>query len=275
MPHRRLIADWDSAYANVPNIPEGASFPPRWAAQAQAFRASLDDRLTSGISYGPHERQAFDLARPVGEPKGLVIFIHGGYWMRFHRTDWTHLAAGPLAHGHAVAFPSYRLCPEVRITDITADARSAIAAAAATVDGPIVLAGHSAGGHLATRAVCSDTDVPSEILKRIRHVVSISGVHDLRPLLRTQLNETFRLDAAEAAAESPALREPLPDLTVTCWAGAGERGEFLRQNALLANIWTGLGASTSVVEEADRHHFDVIDGVADPDHALCRLMVGG
>ncbi len=112
MPHRRLIADWDSAYANVPNIPEGASFPPG-AAQAQAFRATLGERLVSGIPYGPHERQAFDLVRPEGEAKGLVIFIHGGYWMRFHRTDWTHLAAGPLAHGHAVAFPSYRLCPEV------------------------------------------------------------------------------------------------------------------------------------------------------------------
>ncbi len=95
-----------------------------------------------------------------------------------------------------------------------------------------------------------------------------------RPLLRTQLNATFRLDHAEAVAQSPALLEPLPGLAVTCWAGAAERGEFLRQNALLANIWTGLGTSTATVEEADRHHFDVIDGVADPDHELCRLLVG-
>ena len=32
---------------------------------------------------------------------------------------------------------------------------------------------------------------------------------------------------------------------ITCWAGGGERAEFLRQNALLANIWTGLSATTA------------------------------
>ena len=45
-------------------------------------------------------------------------------------------------------------------------------------------------------------------------------------------------------------------------------------NALLANVWTGLGAATAIVEEADRHHFNVIDGLMQPDHPLTRALVG-
>jgi hypothetical protein len=104
--------------------------------------------------------------------------------------------------------------------------------------------------------------------------VSIAGVHDLRPMMRTALNETLKLDAAEAAAESPALLEPLEGVRLTCWVGGGERSEFIRQSALLANIWKGLGAATLAVEEPDRHHFTIVDGLADPDHALTRLLVG-
>jgi hypothetical protein len=79
---------------------------------------------------------------------------------------------------------------------------------------------------------------------------------------------------AEALGESPALLEPREGIRLTCWVGGAERAEFLRQNALLANIWTGLGARTAAVAEPDRHHFNVIDGLADPDHPLSRTLLG-
>lgn len=86
--------------------------------------------------------------------------------------------------------------------------------------------------------------------------------------MRTAMNETLGIDAAEAAAESPALLVPREGARVTCWVGADERPEFVRQSALLANIWTGLGADTSFVVEPGRHHFDVIDGLADRDSPM-------
>ena len=100
----------------------------------------------------------------------------------------------------------------------------------------------------------------------------ISGVHDLRPMLRTQLNDTIGLDVAEARAESPALLEPVVDVPVICWVGANERSEFVRQNALLANVWRGLGMATECVEEPDRHHFDVIDGLCSGVSPMSRAL---
>jgi hypothetical protein len=136
-----------------------------------------------------------------------------------------------------------------------------------------MLTGHSAGGHLASRMICADAPLPGPMQNRIRNVVSISGLHDLRPLMKARMNETLRLDEAEAVAESPALLRPMENARLTCWVGGGERGEFLRQNALLANIWTGLGAATACVVEPDRHHYSVIDGLADAGHALTRTLL--
>jgi arylformamidase len=271
-----MIEDWDDAYSNRAHIAGADDYPPRWAADAAAFRQAMTtaDRAEIDLPYGSAPRERFDLFRPEGLSKGLAVFIHGGYWMLFDKSSWSHLAAGAVARGWTVALPSYTLCPEVRIADITRQIAKAIAAAAERVSGPIVLSGHSAGGHLVTRMVSENGPLAESLRPRLARVVSISGLHDLRPLLHTKMNETLRLDAAEAAAESAALQVPIAGLPLCCWVGAEERPEFRRQNALLANIWTGLGARTSAAEAAGRHHFNVIDELTDPASALTEAWVG-
>ncbi len=141
------------------------------------------------------------------------------------------------------------------------------------VDGPVILTGHSAGGQLVARMMTTTSPLDEAILKRIRHVLAISGLHDLRPIMKRAMNAQLRIDMAEAQSESPALLEPLSDIRLTCWVGGAERAEFIRQNALLANIWTGLGAATEVVVEPDRHHYTVLDGLTDVSHPLTRALL--
>ena len=83
--------------------------------------------------------------------------------------------------------------------------------------------------------------LPEAVTRRLARVVSVSGVHDLRPLLNTGMNATLRLTEAEAAAESPALAEPLADVAFTAWVGAQERPEFLRQARLIEEAWAAKG----------------------------------
>lgn len=269
------VMDWDDAYANGANIAGGDRWPGVWVEPARAFRQLLEteDRARLDLRYGDQTRNRLDLFLPEGTPKGLVVFVHGGFWMKLDKSFWSHLAAGPLAHGHAVAMPSYTLCPDIRIAGIAREVAQAIEMAATEVDGPVRLTGHSAGGHLVTRMICQASPLAESIKERVANTVSISGLHDLRPMMRTAMNLTLAIDGAEAATESPALVEPMDGARLCCWVGGNERSEFLRQNALLANVWTGLGASTMVVEEPDRHHFNVIDGLADPDHPLTRTLL--
>lgn len=265
------ITDWDDAYANAANIPNGDKWPAAWVGPAQAFRDQAQCQLD--LPYGDLPREKFDLFLPKGTPEGLVVFVHGGFWVRLDKSYWSHLAAGPVSQGWAVAMPSYTLCPETNVTGIVAQAARAVETSATKISGPIRLAGHSAGGQVVSRLMCTDSPLSTSVADRIAHVVSISGLHDLRPLLRTRLNADIRLTETEARAQSPALLTPRDGIPLTCWVGQSERSEFLRQNALLANIWKGLGATTQAVEEPDRHHFDVIDGLVDADSPLCQTLL--
>jgi acetyl esterase/lipase len=264
------ISNWDDAYANTPHIAGGASYPARWSTRAKAFRDEIvaARRGELDLAYGEAERERLDLFHPTGVAKGLTIFAHGGYWMAFDKSSWSHLAAGALSRGWAVCLPSYTLTPQARITTITQQFAAAVRFAAGLVAGPLRLAGHSAGGHLVTRMVCEDSPLSAALRSRIDHVISISGLHDLRPLLRTQMNTTLRLDRGEAERESAALREPLAICPMTCWVGGAERPEFIRQSQLLANIWSGLGAVVDCAIADGRHHFNVIDDLIDPQSRL-------
>ncbi|MER8752794.1 alpha/beta hydrolase [Mesorhizobium sp. M1050] len=271
----RHIVDWDDAYANGANIAGSDRWPAAWAEPAQAFRDALsaEGRARLDIAYGDGPRNRLDLFLPNVAPKGLVVVLHGGYWLETDKNMWSQLANGAVSSGFAVAMPSYTLCPDIRIAGIVGEIGAAIDKAAAMIDGPLMLTGHSAGGHLATRMVTISTPLAADVARRIRHVVSISGLHDLRPLMRTGMNKALAIDEEEALAESPALLRPMDGARITCWAGGSERAEFLRQNALLANIWTGLGAATSTVVEPDRHHYNIVDGLADPAHPLTQALI--
>ena len=162
--------------------------------------------------------------------------------------------------------PSYDLCPDVHIPDITQQIATSITHAATRIDGPIVLAGHSAGGHLVAR-MCGPGMLPDDVFHRLRHIMPISPVSDLRPLLNLSMNADFRLNMAQATAESPALMPP-PNVPVTVWVGAQERPVFLDQAEWLAKAWT----ATHIVEQ-NRHHFDVIDGLKDTNSDMVRRLI--
>lgn len=265
-----MIQNWDDAYDNVGHIAGSASYVGRWAALAAAFRAEMVDlgRAQLDVCYGEHHRERFDLFHPETRRKGLFIFVHGGYWKAFDKSFWSHLAAGMLKKGWAVAMPSYVTAPEGTIAQMTRQVASAICTTAACIDGPLVLAGHSAGGHLVTRMVCADVWLPDPVRDRIQRVVSISGLHDLRPIMRTKMNEVIGMDWEMACLESPALLRPIDGIRLTACHGGNELPEFRRQAALIANIWQGLGVATELHELAGLHHFNVLDGLMGDDREV-------
>ena len=79
---------------------------------------------------------------------------------------------------------------------------------------------------------------------------------------------------SDAVSESPALLMPREGLNITCWVGADERPEFVRQNDLLANIWSGFPVNISCVEAAGKNHFTVINDLEIPNSPLTEVLVG-
>lgn len=264
-------APWESvpdptAYDNAARIPGGDTYFPRWRAQADGFRRR--NRARVGLPYGEHPRAAFDLFLPAGEANGVLVFVHGGFWRQSGREDWSHLAGGALGRGWAAALPSYPLCPEVRIAEITRNVVQAVTAIAAETSGPIVLAGHSAGGHLVLRMACADVALPPEVRARLSGVLAISPLSDLQPLMHVPQQADWRIDLDEAASESPR-RHPEPDLPVQIVVGGAERAAFVDQARWMADAWPR--ASLEIVPL--RHHFDVIEPLTDPDSSMLTALL--
>ncbi len=233
----------------------------RWRAWSDDVRAhTLHAR---DLRYGESADETLDLVVPhTGAP--LVVFFHGGYWRRLHKDDHTFVARGLAPHGVAVAIVNYGLAPAVPLEEIVAQAQRSVAwlRANATAHGAdpsrIVVAGHSAGGHLA--AMCA-VDAP------VAGVVSLSGLHDLRPIAKSFVNEWLQLDDARAAALSPALLAPAAPTRVEAIAGTRESEAFKDQARALADAWRAYGCDASS-GESDDDHFTLLSRLVDPNDPL-------
>lgn len=266
------IDNWSAAYDNRAVVSDPEGIFTAWKNDAAAFRgtnAPLD------IAYGDGGRERIDLFHPAGDPQGLCVFIHGGWWSYFGREYFSHLAAGALSRGWSVAMPSYSLCPDINIGGITAQMVQATACACKVApDGPLVICGHSAGGHLATMMGTCEAGLDGESTNRLKRIVSISGIADLRPLMKTKMNEILNIDKAEARRSSPVFMTPAGGYDYVGCAGADELAEFRRQNALLTGYWGG-AVSSRHLEVDGCNHFNVIDLLRTPDSVLTQLMTLG
>ena len=269
-------ADPDDAYENRIHIPDADRHLAAWPKDAATFRRSFAG-ADLNLAYGSSKRTHYDLFTPKGGIEaacGLAAFVHGGYWVALSKDDFSHMAAGLLARGWAVAILGYTLAPQARITQITREISTAVEHLGKTGTGPLRLIGHSAGGHLVSRMMCDDITFGPVTTQRLDRVLSVSGLHDLRPLQRLAKNELWQLDDNESHAESPLLRTPRPGIDLVCLAGADERPEFIRQNAILPLAWQGLGANCHSQLLAGHNHFTIIETMTQPDSRLCELVDG-
>ncbi|WP_310620070.1 alpha/beta hydrolase [Flexibacterium corallicola] len=263
------IKDWDTAYSNSRAVPEAHQIFQSWAALSERYRQEMPCELD--IAYGGGQRERFDIFHSANKPpKGLVVYVHGGYWKAFDKNSSSFIAGGLNSHGYSVAVPSYSLCPQVSISDIRNQIAKSIECAAERIDGPIILSGHSAGAQLVARMICADTQLPDYILGRIQNVVGISGVYDLRPIINTSMNQELLIDEKEARVESPSLKDPASGKKMACWVGAQELPEFLKQSRDLYRSWKNSDCHIQYQEAQFQNHFTVLSDMTEAASPLVR-----
>jgi arylformamidase len=252
------MIDMEAEYNNLAKVREHPAIIAGWVRDAAAFRvthatAELD------LAYGPTPRQVLDLFWPAPQRNSpLALFIHGGYWQRLDKDYFSHFARGLLAHGVAVAMPSYDLCPQVTLAELTDQIRGMVAFLHRRHGRKPLATGHSAGGHLSAMLL-ADGLVPAAL--------PISGLFDLAPMLSTSMNTALALDATEARRLSPLFLPP-PAGRLHAVVGGEEGPEFARQSRGIAEAWHGTWESLP-----GHNHFSILDELLDPASAMVRKAI--
>ncbi len=273
----RSNAAWlDAQYNNRARIPDHAQTFERWAARSRIARERPGSHLDLRYGEGPNEN--LDVFAPTGRATGLgpvLVFIHGGWWRALDKRDHSFIAPPFVESGTLVVVPNYALCPVVSIETIAMQMTRALAWVhrnAADFGGDptrIVVAGHSAGGHLAAMLLCCDWRAVSRELpaRLVKSALSISGVFDLEPLRQAPfLQCDLRLTPASVRRLSPAGFAP-PRSPLVAVVGGGESEEFLRQNALIRAAW-GKRAVPVCESMPGANHLEVLEQLADPASRL-------
>lgn len=143
------------------------------------------------VSFGPHDRQAYDVYLPHGaaRPLPVVVFLHPGAWQRRDKRAVRTMFV--LEHGFALVSIGYRLAQHARfpaqVRDVNDGLRHLIAHAADYGIDPdrMVLAGTSAGAHLASLAVLARDHAAFHPIEGLspRGVVAVYGAYDMPQLM--------------------------------------------------------------------------------------------
>ncbi len=262
-------------YDNSSRVANAAALIDAFTADAATFRDR--DGLTAdyAMRYGNAERNLLDIFWPDEvRDAPLTMFIHGGYWQRLDRSDFSHMAAGLLEHGIGVAIPSYTLCPDTTVAGIVTEMRRACLLLHQTYKRPLTVFGHSAGGHLAACVFATDwpslhPELPEDL---VQSGLGLSGLYDLHPLVRTHVNDALALDEQTAEASSPLGWLPQPLHRFDTWVGSAESDEYHRQSRQLSSRWSLLGTPSLNVEVDGANHFTIVDGLTDAESAVVRRL---
>lgn len=275
----------DVQYNNRARIPEHPQIFERWARASARVREGMTTVLDVAYGDGPNETLDVFPAAQRGSP--VLVFIHGGWWRSLDKSEHSFLAASLVGSGAMVVVPNYALCPgtEAQPVSIETIALQMVRALAWVYrnaaryggrPGRIVVAGHSAGAHLAAMLLCCDWhEVAGDLPARVVHsALAISGVYDLEPIRQTPfLQADLRLTPEAVAKLSPAyFRKPDANGRLFSAVGEQESEEFLRQNQLLQQAW-GTGTVPVCETIPNTNHLTVLHDLADPAGRLHHLAL--
>jgi len=250
----------------------------RWGEQSERARASLGCYLD--VPYGPSEAEKIDVFRAQGKSRGLLMYIHGGYWRSLDKKRFSFVAPALAKAGITVAVPDYALCPAVQVEDIVMQMVQACAwlyRNGENFGAPahrLHLCGHSAGGHLAAMMLCCrwpdySPDLPKKV---VGAAMSISGLYDLAEIVKVpSVNCDVHLDERSALKVSPAFLLPATEAPLYTAVGGEENEGFHMQNRLIGDKWGKLRKTD--IPCPGKNHFTVLDQVSDPESGLFKSML--
>jgi arylformamidase len=258
------------------SVPEYPQLSAQRREKSQRVRAQLKSWLD--VPYGDTARQLMDIFPAPSGSAPVLLYVHGGYWRGGSKEDNCNFVDLFTEHGATVAVIEYDLCPQVTVTDIVREVRSAVAWSYRNISryngdpSKIYIAGHSAGGQLAAMALAHDwrkEGLPPEILKG---AVITSAVHDLEMVMHVSINQEIRMTPEIARANSPLLHPPLVTCPILVAVGGDEPKGWQQMSEDYYRFCLERGLKVDFLIVPGANHYTMSQHLADPNSPLTRAI---
>lgn len=253
----------DAAYNNRAAIADAEKLVAARRAESDAIHVRSQGVLD--MPYGQGERERWEIF-PGRDPSApCLVFIHGGYWQGGEPKEFAACLRGALENGWSAALCGYPLAPQASVTQIVECVSSALSwldgqRVRQGTAGPLVLAGWSAGAHLA--AMNAGHRIVSAVL-------CISGIFDLAPIRDTYLNAKLNLSDEEiqrlSPISAPAVHKPF---IIAC--GGEELPELQRQSEDFFRMRQKHGMRDRFIKVEGANHLTILEQLLTADSTFIK-----
>ena len=236
-------------------------------------------KFEKDLIYGISIDETLDLCLAEVDDSPLVIFIHGGYWQLLSKNDCLFPAKDFFDEGISYCSIDYTLAPHANIDEMIEQCIRAVqwlyqsAIKYGYDEKKFFLIGSSAGAHLAAMTMLTDWenyDLPADIIKGC---TLLSGVYDIRPIVKTYINEPLNLDMKTASMLSPLFKVRSHTANLIISWGENETNEFKRQSIEFDKKWKACGNTSHLLEVKGNNHFDIVFNMMKKDCVLRKLII--
>eukprot|EP01147_Barroeca_monosierra_P000434 gene434-3772_t len=245
--------------------------------------ARIDTSCTySRTHYGPGCFELIDAYLPkTVKPHSAVLYIHGGMWQALS-IDESGFAAGPLtSRGIALFALEYTIAPKGNIRQMVHQTATAVAYVLRSTSCPLVIAGHSAGGHLAAQMQWIDWskyDLSSCDLNRVCGIFAVSPLLHLKPVQLSYANENLMLTDEDVTSFSPLIligkrQSNFLTCQVVLVIAQHEPTEFRNHSEEYATQLSSHGTPVKLIDCNDVDHFDCIERLSSPEHCITTALI--
>jgi arylformamidase len=256
----------DRAYNNSLAVPNSAKLTQYWTDKSSAVRKDVPGELN--IAYGDSPRQRYDYFS-AGNDSPIIVFIHGGFWQRRSKDDFTFIVPSMLEQDFSVVLLGYRLAPQAKMNEIILDIQNGLHAIEHKVRGErktfpgFYLVGWSAGAHLAASVL----DQPN-----VNAGVGISGIYNLEPMRHCYVNDLLQLDADMALKYSPMMNASHFGKPFDLLVGDNELTEMQKQTIDFFKYRNSRDEVGSLILLEGLNHFTVLDELIKNKGIILRLI---
>ena len=269
----------DAEYNNRLKVKDALDWIARYGAESARTRAELPMRFD--VPYGAHHDERLDVfAASRSGPAPIQIFVHGGYWHRLDKADFSFVARAFRPAGALTVVVNYALIPAVDMDALVRQVRASVAWVhknARELGGDpdrIFVTGHSAGGHLVGMLLATDWSAFGAPADVIKGGCGMSGLYDLEPIRLCYLNDVLALTPESARRNSPVLLAPPRPTPLILTDGGDEGPEYHRQTGELATAWRAKGVTVETLDLTGHNHFSIVAELESPFSPLARAIQG-